>query len=313
MIKRAVPDASPAERDAATSVDRRGLLRVGAVLAGAAGAAAVGGVLSPEAAMAADGDPVRAGNANAATTTTSLTVGGAQGSDAPALTLNNANGPALSLEALPADWAGELAVGEMAGGELGPVVGVDTVEGIATTYLATGMDLANIPTPFASDPSRRLDLRTSAGRASIIRRSSAAALGSDGKLRAGQWIDIGLVPTAPEYVLEAVFGNLTVVGSVKGGYASLYPPGVRPATSSLNFSAKQTVANAAFIGVGEVLGFHAVRLYTTVDAWYVLDVTGGVTSGISAAPLAQATAVRKSGGRQAVIGRVRQALARLSR
>ena len=74
-----------------------------------------------------------------------------------------------------------------------------------------------------------------------------------------------------------------------------------------------TVANAAFIGVGEVLGFHAVRLYTTVDAWYVLEVTGGVTSGISAAPLAQATAVRKSGGRQAVIGRVRQALARLSR
>ena len=314
MIKRAVPDASPVESDAATTVDRRGLLRVGAVLAGAAGAAAVGGVFSPEAAMAADGDPVRAGQANTATATTSLTVGGAQGvADAPALALNNANGPALSLEALPADWAGELAVGEMAGSELGPVVGVDTVEGTATTYLATGIDLANIPTPFASDPSRRLDLRTNAGRASIIRRSSAGALGSDGKLRAGQWIDIGLVPTAPEYVLEAVFGNLTVVGSVKGGYASLYPPGVRPATSSLNFSVKQTVANAAFIGVGEVLGFYVVRLYTTVDAWYVLDVTGGVTSGISSAPLSQATAVRKSGGRQVVIGRVRQALARLSR
>ena len=85
---------------------------------------------------------------------------------------------------------------------------------------------------------------------------------------------------------------------------------MRPPTSSLNFPAGADLGNAAFIGVGDVLGFYAVRLYTTVDAWFVLDVTGGVTSGVTQAPLTQATAVRTSGGRRAVIGRLRPALAR---
>ena len=182
-----------------------------------------------------------------------------------------------------------------------------------TTYLATGMDLANIPTPFATTPSRRLDLRTSAGRASILRKSATTALGSDGKLLAGQWIDISIVPTGPDYTLEAVFANLTVVASVKGGYGVLYPPGVRPPTSSLNFSAKNIVANAAFVGVGSVLGFHAVRLYSTVDAWYVLDVTGGVTSGITQAPFAQATALRPTAAVRPSSAGCGRRLSRLSR
>ena len=307
------PDlTSQAAADADHAIGRRGLLRAGAVLAGAV-AASTAGLAAADSAQAADGDAIRAGQANTATSTTTLTVGGDDGSADAALTLNNADGPALSLQALPADWAGELAVGDIAGGGLGPVVGVDSIEGPVTTYLATGMDLANIPTPFATTPSRRLDLRTSAGRASILRKSATTALGSDGKLLAGQWIDISIVPTGPDYTLEAVFANLTVVASVKGGYGVLYPPGVRPPTSSVNFSAKNIVANAAFVGAGSVLGFHAVRLYSSVDAWYVLDVNGGVTSGITQAPIGDATALRANGGRKAVINRLRQALSRLSR
>ena len=123
-----------------------------------------------------------AANAPVATT---LTVGGDTGGVEPALALENADGPSLRMNALSHTWAGQLAVGEMAGTELGPIVGVETAFGATTTYLVTGVDLANMATPFASTPTRVLDLRTEAGRASIIRRSSPDAMAADGKLRAG--------------------------------------------------------------------------------------------------------------------------------
>jgi hypothetical protein len=296
----------------ASDIGRRGFFRAGGVMAGMAAATAVGAVIA-EPAQAADGDVVKAGQHTTASSTTSLTVGGANGTASPALQLSNANGPSLALQPLPADWAGTLTVGELAGSALGPIVGVDGIEGTASTYLATGVDLANIPTPFSATPSRLLDLRGSTGRSAIIRRSSSAALDSKGRLRAGHWIDIGVVPTDPEYALQAIFANLIVFGPRKGGDAALYPPGVRPLASSLYFSKGKTVANAAFAAVGSVLDYYAVRLYTSADAWFVLDLSGGTSSGTAQAPLAQATALRKSGGRAAVNNRLRTAFARAAR
>jgi hypothetical protein len=306
------PTTSPPAA-AAPSLGRRQLLRGGAMLAAAAGGATAGTAFTPQAASADDGDNLVLGQANTATVATTLTVGGDVGGVEPALGVENADGPSLRMNALPHTWAGQLAVGEMAGTDLGPIVGVDAPFGPTTTYLVTGVDLANVATPFASTPTRVLDLRTEAGRASIIRRSSADALAADGKLRRGAWIDIGLVFTGPDFSLDAVFANLTVVGPVQGGHAVLYPPGVLPPTLSLIFLRGQFLANAAFVGTGTVQSHHAVRLYTNAEAWFVLDITGGLTRGSVQTPLAQAATTRAAGGRTALISKVRQALGRTER
>ena len=305
-----VHDATGSPTDDAVALPRRGLLRGGAVLAGVAAGAAVAMLPSP--AAAADGDNVVLGADNAASTTTSVTIGGDTGSSSAALSVTNVDGPALRLEPLPDGWTGQLEIGDLAGSDLGPIVGVDTLSGTATTYLVTGVDLANVPSPFPSEPKRLIDLRTASGRSAIIRRSSSTALAADGKLRAGQWIDIGIVLTAPDYVLDAIFANLTVVAPAGSGFAQLYPPGVRPGTSSINYVTGQTLANAAFVGTGAVLGQHAVRLYTSRDAWFLVDVTGGVSRGSVSTPLQQARA-RAAGGRAALNRRLSKALGQVKR
>ena len=163
-------------------------------------------------------------------------------------------------------------------------------------------------TPFASTPTRILDLRTESGRANVIRRSSSGALAADGKLRAGQWIDVAVSFTGPDFTLDAVFANLAVIKPVRGGHAVLHPPGVKPATSNLNFAAGQVLANAAFVGAGVVQQHHAVRLYTSADAWYLLDISGGLTRGVAQAPLAQAQVTRAASGRVTLADKVRKAL-----
>jgi hypothetical protein len=212
------------------------------------------------------------------------------------------------MQSLSPTWAGSLAVGEMAGTELGPIVGVETAFGPTTTYLVTGVDLANIATPFATTPTRALDMRNEAGRASIIRRSAADAVTSNGKLRAGQWIDVAIAFTGPDFSLDAIFANLLVIGPVRGGWAVLYPPGVLPATSNLNFATGQAVANAGFVTAGVVQQHHAVRLWTSADAWFVLDVTGGLVRGAPGLSLAAAQVTRATTGRVALVDKVRKAL-----
>lgn len=296
----------------ASVIDRRGVLR-GTLLAGAAAGAAVV-AMSPDAAHAADDDNVVIGGPNAAESVTTLTVGGSDGGSDPALALENADGPSLRLQALPHTWAGQLAVGEMAGTDLGPIVGVDLPEeqgGLTTTYLVTGADLANIATPFATQPTRVLDLRTAAGRDAILRRSVSDALTADGKLKAGQWIDIALAFTGPDYSMEAVFGNLLATGAARSGWAAVYPPGVQPPTSTLNFPASASMANGSFVGTASVQGYHAVRIFTSAEAWFVFDVTGGVTVGNVQTPLAQAA--RAAGGRSALARKMRKVLARTAR
>ncbi len=311
MSSGTTPTTSPAAAaEPAPALRRRDILRRGAVLAGAAGAAVV--ALKPDAAIADDGDSLVLGQPNASTVATTLTVGGDSGGAEPALALENADGPSLRMNALSPTWAGQLAVGEMAGTELGPIVGVETPFGATTTYLATGMDLANVATPFASMPTQILDLRTEAGRAAIIRRSTSNALAADGKLRAGHWIDIAVAFTGPDFSLEAVFANLTAITPVRAGFAMLYPPGVRPQITTVNFAKGQVASNAAFVAAGVVLHHHAIRLSTNAGAWFTVDITGGVTRGSVQTPLAQTQVTRAASGRVALIDKVRQALGRTS-
>ena len=95
-------------------LDRRFLIRGGAVLAGAAGVTAIGAAIAPTKADAADGDSVTLGEANDATSTTSIRIDGTDGGADAALTLQNANGPSLALQPLDEDWDGPLEVGEIA-------------------------------------------------------------------------------------------------------------------------------------------------------------------------------------------------------
>jgi hypothetical protein len=177
------------------------------------------------------------------------------------------------------------------------------------------MDLANMATPFATTPTRILDLRSEAGRAAIIRRSSASALAADGKLQAGQWIDVAVAFTGPDFSLEAVFANLTAISPLRPGSALLYAPGVRPVSRTVNFTAGQVIANAAFVQTGIVLQHHAVRLHTTRAAWFTIDITGGLAKAGLPTPQAQtplAKAARVESGRAALVQKVRQAFGRTS-
>ena len=256
-----------------TAVGRRNLLRGGAVLAGAAGVAALGAVSAPRA-SAADGDPVVQGEENAATSTTSLRIGDPDGGADPTLALGNNDGPSLQLQALAGDWDGTLELGEIANTTLGPLIGVNDFDNqLATGYLATNFDLASISVAYAITPVRVLDTRTAGGRAGIVR-TSTGALDANNRLKAGGWIDVGLTPADQNFTVESAFVNLTAVAPVAAGFLSVYVPGARPNTSTLNVMARQTLANGAFVGVDVVEDTFAVRIFSSTTTHVLLDLTG---------------------------------------
>ena len=275
-----------------TAVGRRNLLRGGAVLAGAAGVAALGAVTAPRA-SAADGAALLQGVENTATSTTALLIDEPGGGADPTLSLGNDNGPSLQLQALAGDWDGTLELGEIANTTLGPFIGVnDFNDTVATGYLATNFDLASISVAYAITPTRVLDTRTSGGRSGIIR-TSTGALDASFRLKAGSWLDIAIDPADQNFTLESAFVNVTATGPLAKGYLSLYVPGVRPNTSTLNVLAGQTLANGAFVGVGVVEDTFAIRVYSSTTTHVVLDLTG-VTINDVPGPSAGATALKAS-------------------
>ena len=309
------PDPTPAVHaddtdQTAARVARRGLLRGGAVLAGAAGLAAASAVAGATPAHAADGGSLVIGGDNTATSSTKLTI--AAGSQ-PTLLLDNTNGPALQLNQLPTTWAGSLAPGQVAGTATGPIVGVDFGAGPETTYVALGLDLDALSLPVAVSPERLLDTRTPAGRSGLIG-STAGKFDSAGRLRAGQWVDLGLAPIT-EDTIDAIFANLTVTGSLSAGFLIVYPPTApRPAASAINYSTGQTIANGGFFATGVISGFHAVRIYASATTHVLLDVTGftGPTSPEAAAAVAGAAAKKSSvaGARRSAARRTVKSMAR---
>jgi hypothetical protein len=253
-------------------LDRRFLIRGGAVLAGAAGVTAIGAALAPTRADAADGGNVVLGQVNDSTTATTLRIDNPGGGPDPALALQNAGGPQLALLAPAQDYDGPLDVGEIANTKAGPNIGVDYGDGAVTTFLATGVDLTNAyPIPAA----RLLDTRSASGRASVVG-SSRAPFDSAGRLKAGAYVDVAIAATE-DVALVGVFLNLTAFESTAGGFLEVYTPGTRPNRPTLRYQRNVAVANHAFIGPGTAGSSYRVRIYASQPTQVLLDLVGAIT------------------------------------
>lgn len=269
-------------------LDRRLLLRGGAVLAGAAGITVIGNALKPATAQAADGQFAVVGQPNTSESSTRFTIDGENGGEDAALSLINVSGPALLLPPVGDGYSGSLRLGEIANTGRGPEIGVQygfVVEGgvaTQTTWLATGLDLDQIPFVLPIPPQRLLDTRTEEGR-ERVKSTSPDAFDADFRVKANSWIDVAIIEA--NYVgLEGVFTNVTVTGPTSSGYVTAYPPGPKPSSSTLNFVKGQTIANAAFVLSGvaqEDDGWYVIRLFTTAPAHLVLDFSGVTVRGIA--------------------------------
>lgn len=263
------------EQAADRPLDRRFLLRGGAVLAGAAGATVLGAALGPTSASAADGDNLKVGLPNAGTSTTALTI---TPGATPALTLNNTNGPALRLSSVPVTFENDLAVGDIVGTDYGPLVGVNYGDGPENSYLLTPADLDFVPTVITVPPERILDTRSASLRGNILGGSSATPLDSAGRLKANTWIDVALAPSDDVFELGGAFVNVAIIGSLANGYLTVYPPGPRPNVSTANFQKGISIANGALASVDEVGNKYAVRIHTSQTTHVVLDLNGVIIS-----------------------------------
>jgi hypothetical protein len=277
-------------------LDRRLLIRGGAVLAGAAGATVVGAALSPTMAHAADGGSVVLGATNASSSATSVTIGGTTGSSSPTLALNNANGPTLALGALPQDTEVSLGVGEIVNTVAGPQIGVDYGDGAFTTFMVTGADLTNA---YPIRAERVLDTRSAASRRDdVVNGSPGARFDSAGRLGGGKFIDVAVART--EGVdMAGVFLNVTASRPSGGGYVEVYTPGPRRAIPAITYQPQVTITNSIFVGPAVYADtYYTVRIYTTHSTHVVVDVLGAVT-GYSAASASTARAPERRLLRQA--------------
>lgn len=290
-----------------SATTRRWLLRGGAVAAGAAVVAAA----APGVAHADDGDPVNAGELNDTTSTTSLRVGGTAGAPTPTLGLENAEGPSLYLQPLDADFGGTLELGQLANTVLGPIISVDTEVGLTTTFLATGVDLADLPTPYAMPtPVRLLDTRRESGRAGILR-TSTDPFDAAGRLKAAAWIDVEVTPVAGDFEIPAVYLNILALSPPTNGFLTVYRPPTYPNMSTLRFTAKQSISNLAIVATGIVLGRYAVWIRASAPTYVIADLTGFTVKGDVPTPAGQSAdgqGKRTAKQRAAVVSRLRSTL-----
>lgn len=257
------------EREPATDIsyDRRALLRRGgAVLAGAAALSA----LNTEGASAAPNDPVLLGTVNdAANTATTVT---SSAGTASVVLRNTASGAATNVAPAAPGFDANTFVGSTESGDLvnygGSLlftheggVGVDGVGEVYTDIWASQL----VPIK----PKRMLDTRSAGGRANVL--NPSGAFDSAGRLIAGKTIRLDLSDLV--FFGVAVYANLTIVTPLKPGYATLWPSGTRPGTSTINFAAGQIIANFAVCGLSDVVP-DSVQIYTSQTTHVLLDVTG---------------------------------------
>jgi hypothetical protein len=239
-------------------MNRRALLRAGGVVAGIAGIGGYAAAQAP-AADAAAGDPVLAGRqTSAGTESTALRIGGAD-ADGPTLILGNSGpGVPLRLEQQAAVDLETAQPGDLMniGGDLRFVHQFTSSPGSVYTSLSASQ---LIPV----SPFRAVDTRTVAGRAKIV--APPSYFDSTGRLIGGYTITIDLSDEV--YLGTAIFANLTVTQPTADGYLTLWPGGTRR-TSTLNYSAGQTVANFCVSG----LGGDTVQLYAKATTHVLLDV-----------------------------------------
>jgi len=238
------------------AMDRRTLLRAGGLVAGIAGITGYAGAQAP-AAGAATGDPVLAGASNnGGTSPTGLT---ANSSQSTLILANTGTGAPLRLT--PQDEPESVESGDLinTGGELRYAH--------ASYYVATVYTALTASQLIPVTPARVADTRTAAGRANIV--NQRGNLDSAGRLIGGHFIEIDLRDLV--YAGLAVFANVTVTQPVARGYLTVWPTGPRPATSTLNYVAGQSVANFCVCGLSSE---DTVRVYAQQTAHVVLDVVG---------------------------------------
>ena len=144
---------------------------------------------------------------------------------------------------------------------------------MATTSLVTALDLDGLPFLIPVSPFRLVDTRRAAGRAAIVA-SSPLAFDSSHRLKAGAWMDIGVVPEESLQV-DAAFVNLKAVSPAKSGTLSVYRPADdRPLSTTVNFPASETTACAAFVGCSVVQEWMSVRIYASATTHVVMELTG---------------------------------------
>jgi hypothetical protein len=274
--------------DKSTGIDRRGLLRTGALLLGGAGVATVAN--APDA-NAATGEPAILGESNTEDATTTITV---SPGEAPALALMNTNGPQLNLATVDDSWDGSVKVGDIVNTGDGLVMGIDFGMGVMPTPLLTPRDIDTVVSTLDPlFPQRVLDTRTKAGRAAIVRKSSADALTSAGKLRAGHWIDIGIDPVNEAYDAQGWMFNVTVVDPDGSGHMSVYGESTEPpTTSTVNFQKGVNIANGGFAAASNDGKVFFARLYTSQDTHLLWDTTGVFTITIDESNNARSAALR---------------------
>jgi hypothetical protein len=250
------------------TVDRRSLLRGSAVVAGIAGLGAAG-VAGASSANAAPGDPVLQGLANNADAAlTGLTSSGTGGTLEVA---NTGAGAPLRVGDTPSTPADTSQVGDYYTSAPPGALPLPTFTHVTGTpadpavwgYLYTDI-WATQPIPVV--PQRALDTRSSAGRARVI--DPAGKFDSAGRLLAGSTITLSLTDFV--FAPGAVFGNITVTGSLAAGWVIVYPSDPRPSTSSINFVAGQTIANFSLTGMSAGL---SIRIFTQSTTYVIFDVT----------------------------------------
>jgi hypothetical protein len=256
-------DQTRSEQEETADLDRRTLLRSGgaAVIAGVTGLAVVQ-TFTAASAEAAAGDPLVLGTPNTSgATPTSLT----SAATGPTFTLGNTAGQAplhLTQVATPASTAG-LTSGDLANfdGDLFYTAGSFATPLTGFVYSEfTANQLVTIK------PQRIVDTRTVAGRAHITNRPGN--LDAAGRLIAGHTILVDLASL--EVAAAAAFCNLTAVRPVTIGFMTLWPGGVQPATSSINFVAGAVIANFAVTGTSAT---DTVSIFSSATTHVLLDIT----------------------------------------
>jgi hypothetical protein len=253
------------QSDDRPEVDRRSMLRRGGVVV----AATVAGVTAVEAlnagnAQAAPGDALVLGSQvlnDSGAESTSLT------SNAPGATITVENsGDRAPLGLATQSGASFLPTvsGELANldGFLYCTENIGT-SGPFTTFVYTEITATQV-VPIT--PNRVLDTRTTAGRTHIVNRTGN--LDSAGRLLGGHTINIDL--SGLEVAALTAFCNLTVVGSLAGGYLTLFPEPPKPPTSSINFTKGAVVANFAVTGTSVT---DTVSIFASATTHVILDIT----------------------------------------
>jgi hypothetical protein len=255
------------------TVERRTAMRRGAALLAGVAGLGVAAAASAQSASADPGDPVLQGADNDAAATTT-TLASTAGGGTFALSNTGTGAPlrvAPNTTFSPDDsTAGDHRSFDTGAGFVLPtythVTGTGALDPATSGFVFTDI-WASQPIPVI--PQRALDTRTAAGRSRVT--DPAGKFDSAGRLLGGRTITLSL----SQYVFGfgGVLANLTVTGSLAGGYLVLYPADPRPVSSSINFAKGQTIANFSFTGL-HFTGDDTVRIFAATTTHVIFDVTG---------------------------------------